>query len=61
MRKKNKNIKFISVHKKCICSPCKGTGCKICKKTGLFKEKFYYLVYTNKKKEKLAFEVDSLK
>ena len=59
--------KFISNHKKINCWRCEGTGkllndkCPLCKGTGIWIEKHWYLVYTNKKGQKIAFGVDSIK
>jgi len=54
-------VEFIPKHQYPICFKCQGQGCNVCNYTGKFREKFYYLIYTNDKGEKIAFGVDGLK
>ena len=59
MKKTKVTIIDKSLEKKCYF--CNGKGCKQCKSTGIDVQKFYHLIYTDKKGQKLCFGVDNLK
>ena len=58
-------VKFIPNHVKMKCWACadkpSSIGCSACKGTGMWIEKHYYLIYTDKNGQKMAFGVDSIK
>lgn len=56
-----KNVEFIPRHEYPTCWVCNGKGCETCKYTGKFREEFYYLIYTTKSGQKIAFGVGTLK
>ena len=58
---KKEKLTIIDKSLKTKCYFCKGKGCKQCKNTGVDVQKFYHLIYTDKKGQKIAFGVDSIK
>lgn len=55
------NVKFIDKSCKLLCWGCGGIGCNRCDYTGMWKKHNYYLIYTDKKGQKIAFQVDGIK
>lgn len=43
------------------CWSCEGKGCAKCNGSGKFVETYYIMVYTNKKGQKTAFGMDTIK
>ena len=54
-------VEFIPKHQLLRCWKCKGKGCDVCNYIGKFREEFYYLIYTDKNGQKMAFGVDGIK
>lgn len=57
----NNNLEVIDNSNHIKCWSCKGKGCKACDNTGLWKEPCYFMIYTDKDGNKMAFQTDFIK
>jgi hypothetical protein len=58
---KNPNLKIIKKVLKQRCWCCGGKGCKVCDFSGVYKENYYYHVFTGKDGKQYCLDGDSLK